>query len=87
MDITAKMENKLAASQGNMEGSMLGITIRDRKTNEWIKVQDILKNNKARKTDVDGSCGKKKRRKMDYSCDRVDTTHWEKKSGQTVQEL
>ena len=26
-------------------------------------------------------------RKMDYSCDRVDTTHLEKKSGQTVQEM
>ena len=41
--------------------------------------------------DVGRSCGKKNRRKMDYSCDRVDTMmpgmHWEKKSGQTVQEM
>ena len=45
--LTAKMENKLAAAQRNIERSMLGITMRDRKTNEWIreqtKVQDILK--------------------------------------------
>ena len=40
-------------------------------------------NNKARKIDMGGSCGKKNRWKMDYSCDRVDTTHWEKKSVQT----
>ena len=47
------MENKLAAAQRNMERSMLGITMRDRKTNEWIsektKVQDILKTIKPRK--------------------------------------
>ena len=86
------MENKLAAAQRNMERSMIGITMRDRKTNEWIrektKVQDILKTIKlgkwtwarhvARRTDG---------RKMDYSCVRVDTTHWEKKSGQTIQEM
>ena len=45
--LTAKMENKLEAAQRNMERSMLGITMRDRKTHEWIrektKVQDILK--------------------------------------------
>ena len=45
--LTTKMENKLAAAQINMERRMLGITMRDRKTNEWIrektKVQDILK--------------------------------------------
>jgi ribonuclease HII len=45
--LTTKMENKLAAAQRNMERSMLGITMRDRKTNKWIreqtKVQDILK--------------------------------------------
>ena len=35
--LTAKMENKLAAAQRNMERSMLGITMRDRKTNEWIR--------------------------------------------------
>ena len=44
-------------------------------------------NNKARKMDVGGSRGKTNRRNMDYSCDRVDTTHWENKSGQTVQEM
>ena len=44
-------------------------------------------NNKARKMDSGGSCGKKNRRNMDNSCDRVDPTHWGKKSGQTVQEI
>ena len=47
----------------------------------------LPENNKTRKMDVGRSCGKKKRRKMDYSCDRVGTTHQEKKSGQTVQEM
>ena len=70
---------------------MLAITMRNRKTNELIREKTKSsrhpENNKARKMDVVGSCGKKNRQKMDYSCDREDTTQWEKKSGQTVQEM
>ncbi len=41
------MENKIAAAQHNMERNTLGITYKDRKTNNWIreqtKVQDIMR--------------------------------------------
>ncbi|KAG1677496.1 Nucleoredoxin-like protein 2 [Nymphon striatum] len=37
--LTAKMERKLAATQHNMERSMLNITYKDRKTNRWIREQ------------------------------------------------
>ncbi|KAG1714568.1 N-acetylgalactosamine kinase [Nymphon striatum] len=45
--LTTKMERKLAATQHNMERSMLNITYKDRKTNRWIreqtKVKDIMR--------------------------------------------
>ena len=40
-------------------------------------------NNKARKMDVGGSCGKKNRLKMDYSCDRVDAPLSHTRDGET----
>ena len=39
--LTATMENKLAAAQRNMVRSMLGITIEDKKTIEWIREQNL----------------------------------------------
>ena len=51
--MTKSMQQKLAAAQRRMERSMIGITLKDRKTNEWIrnktKVQDILEIVKRRK--------------------------------------
>ena len=44
--LTTKMEHKLSAARYNMERSMVNITYKDRKTNNWVKdqtnVMDII---------------------------------------------
>ena len=44
--LTKRMEDRLKTTQRSMERAMLGITRRDRRTNEWIRqqsgVQDII---------------------------------------------
>jgi len=51
--MTQKMEQRLRVTQHSMERSMLGITKRDRKTNEWIRsmtqVDDIIQTVKQKK--------------------------------------
>ena len=37
--LSKKMENKLKVAQHNMERSMLNITLKDKKTNHWIREQ------------------------------------------------
>ncbi len=37
--LTTKSEKKLKAAQYNIERNMLGISYKDRKTNEWVREQ------------------------------------------------
>lgn len=73
--LTSKMERKLAASQHNMERSILSITYKDRKTNKWIreqtKVQDILETVKRRKWNWAGHISRRKDNRWSSAI-----THW-----------
>jgi hypothetical protein len=44
--VTKRMQDRLKTTQRSMERAMIGITRRDRKTNEWVRqqtgVQDII---------------------------------------------
>ena len=81
------MENKLAAAQRNIERSMLGVTMRRHMNgSEREKVQDILKIIKVGKCKWGGYVARRTDGRWTTAV-TVDTTHWEKKSGQTVQEM